>query len=382
MISSRILIAADIVPTSSNVNKFIDGDADYLVGEKLLKRLNDADFIVMNLEVPLADEETPIRKCGPCLIAPTKTIKGIRAINPYFFTLANNHILDQGVLGLETTIKVLEANGISYAGVGKTVAEARKPYIKTISGLKVGIYCCAEHEFSIASDRTPGANPYDPLESFDDVRKLKKECNYVIVLYHGGIEHYRYPSPLLRKVFYKFAQAGADLVVAQHTHCIGCMEVYRESTLVYGQGNFLFDHSESEYWKTSLVICIDIADRSFELSFIPIVKKSNCVRMATGEMRKKILDEFRQRSKEIQQKGFVEEQYKIFAQQMEKEYLLRLYGKKSKSIFVRVLNKLSGYGYIKAQYPKMNKVVVRNVIECEAHNELAIAVMNLSVDGE
>ena len=55
----------------------------------------------MNLEVPLVNRASPIRKYGPCLIASIETIVGLKAINPFFFTLANNHILDQGVCGLE-----------------------------------------------------------------------------------------------------------------------------------------------------------------------------------------------------------------------------------------------------------------------------------------
>ena len=63
------------------------------------------------------------------------------------------------------------------------------------------MYACAEHEFSIVSDKRPGADSYDPLESFDHVAKLKKQCDFIIVLYHGGKEHFRYPSPDLQKAF-------------------------------------------------------------------------------------------------------------------------------------------------------------------------------------
>ena len=136
--------------------------------------------------------------------------------------------------------------------LGENLSKAREPYIRTIDDVRLGVYCCTEHEYSIATNTQAGANPYDPLFSFDDVRELKKACDYVIVLYHGGKEHYRYPSPLLQKVFHKFAEVGADLVIAQHTHCIGCMEKYGGSTLVYGQQGILpFDHSKSDYWKTS-----------------------------------------------------------------------------------------------------------------------------------
>lgn len=378
--AAKIVIAADLVPTKSNVELFKKGDILQLIGEDLSNILQNADFIAMNLETPLCDMLSPINKCGPCLNAPTNTIEGIERINPYFFTLANNHIMDQGGKGLESTLSILDKAGIRYAGVGKNMEESSKPYIFSIANKKVGIYCCAEHEFSIATENKPGANPYDPLYSFDHVREMRNQCDYIVILYHGGKEHYRYPSPNLQRVFHKFAECGANLVVAQHTHCIGCMEEYKGSTLVYGQGNFLFDHSESEYWKTSLVICIDATSQSFELSFIPVIKEGNGIRMAVGKAREEILNAFQHRSEEIQQEGFVEDRYKKYAREMEKEYLLRLYGKNSKSLFVRALNKLSGYRYIKSKYPYVNKMVVRNVIECEAHNELAKAVMNISND--
>jgi poly-gamma-glutamate synthesis protein (capsule biosynthesis protein) len=371
--SSTILIAADIVPTSKNIDKFINGDADYLVGDKLIKRLNAADFIVMNLEVPLADRETPIRKCGPCLIAPTNTINGIKAINPHFLTLANNHILDQGLPGLQTTIQQLDAEGISYAGIGKTLTEARQPYIAIVGGHKVGFYCCAEHEFSIATEKTAGANPFDPLESFVDIKNLKGECEFVVVLYDGGKEQYRYPSPLLRKVFHKFSDAGADLVIAQHTHCIGCKEIYQGSTLVYGQGNFLFDHSDSEFWKTSLLVELDMESRN--INYIPLVKDADRVREAEDSIAAEIISGFNSRSKAILKEGFVEEEYSRYAKKMDAEYLLRFSGRRNRNPIVRILNKLTSYRFIKSIYPDSNRIVIENVLECEAHRELAAEIM-------
>lgn len=68
------------------------------------------------------------------------------------------------------------------------------------------------------------------------------------------------------------AQKGADIIICQHSHCIGCFENYENSTIIYGQGNFIFDDSQSEYWKTSLLINIEIKDE-FKIQYIPIVKK-------------------------------------------------------------------------------------------------------------
>ena len=79
------------------------------------------------------------------------------------------------------------------------------------------------------------------MESLDHIQNLKDQCDYVIVLYHGGKEHYRYPSPYLQRVARKMVEKGADLVVCQHSHCIGCYEKYKDSMIIYDQGNFIFE---------------------------------------------------------------------------------------------------------------------------------------------
>jgi len=72
------------------------------------------------------------------------------------------------------------------------LAEAAKPLLVEQDGKKIGIYACAETEFSIAEDNRAGANPFDPLESLDHIADLKSKCDFVIVLYHGGKELYRF----------------------------------------------------------------------------------------------------------------------------------------------------------------------------------------------
>lgn len=367
----KIIIGGDLVPTESNCKLFEDGDAKKLIGEELFEKLNNAEFTVFNLEVPLTDEKKPITKCGPNLTAPTATIKGLEAINPYFFGLANNHILDQGVEGLESTVKVLEGVGIGYAGVGKNLDEANKPFVKEINGRKIGIYCCAEHEFSLATKSIPGANPFDPLESPDHIKQLKKDTDYVIVLYHGGKEHYRYPSPYLQKICRKLVDKGADLVVCQHSHCIGCQEKYESGTIVYGQGNFLFDDSDSEFWQTGLLIGLN---DNLEVSYYPIVKVKNTVRLANKKQTEEILEGFYKRSEEIKDEAFIEKIYSKYADDLRDMYLGIFHGKRT--IFFRMLNKLTrGYArrvLLEKKYTKVDMVQISNCVECEAHRELLL----------
>ncbi len=366
-----IIIGADFIPTKSNQALFEEGNLGELLGSDLMRVFQQADYRIFNLELPLTDQAAPIEKCGPRLIASEKTVAAYTAAGVDLFTLANNHILDHGLQGLEKTESILRANGIAYCGVGENVQAAARPYVFEMYGKRIGVYACAEHEFSIATEKSAGANPFDPLETPDHVAQLKAKCDYVIVLYHGGKEYYRYPSPMLQKYCRKMAEKGADLILCQHSHCIGCMEEYCGSTIVYGQGNFLFDASDKEFWLTSLLVTLD---EKLQVSFLPLVKEGRGVRLATGEKAGEILDQFRERSRQILQEGFIENSYAAFAAEYLPRYLYALSGRESK-VF-RVLNKLSGNRLRKRKlarnYGKTQFLSIRNYVECEAHHELLL----------
>ncbi len=371
----RILIGADIVPTEVNYDLFEAGDAESLVGRKLADAIGGADFFALNLETPLTDTKDPIDKCGPALIAPTRTMNGLAAVNKCFFTLANNHIMDQGPGGLRDTVEALSARHILFSGVGENLREADRPFTTEQKGVTIGIYCCTEHEFSVAGDDRPGANPYDPLVSFDRVKELAERCDTVIVLYHGGKEHYQYPSPRLRRVFRKFADAGADLVVAQHTHCIGCMEEYAGATLVYGQGNFLFDHLKNELWKTALLIelTVDEHTKRTRVGFIPLVHRDGRAEAADTDAARDIMDGFEERSQSILRDGFVEAEYKKFAEREYGSYLQRLSGLLGRILMHGLFKKTIGKRLLAKNYAgRIYTNSMTNAVECESHRELLL----------
>lgn len=364
-----ILIGADIVPSSSNEKLFFSGNLDLLMGVGLKNLFNESDYNILNLEVPLVDFSSPIEKSGPVLRANTKCINAIKRMGVDLFTLANNHIMDQGVIGLESTIDLLKRNNICFVGAGRNIEESRKSFLVEVNGKRIGFYACAEHEFSIADDFNPGANPFDPLESLDHVFELRKKCDFLIVLYHGGKEHYRYPSPVLQRVCRKIIQKGANLVVCQHSHCIGCEEKYDGKTIVYGQGNFLFDDDHGPYSNTSLLIKIN---DDFSIEYLPLIKVEGGVRLADGKNAENILQQFNSRSEQIKQDAFIFEEYKKFAMQSFDSYMLACMGYGHR-FFLKILNRLTAYRLTKllvGSYKKKELLYLRGVIQCEAHREL------------
>lgn len=367
----RIYIGADLVPTDINKALFENGNGEALVGKELYEILKQSDLNVFNLEVPLTDVETPIVKFGNNLIAPTKTIHGYKALEPIFLTLANNHSLDQGEEGLTTTLNLLKDQDIAHAGAGSSLKEAKKPFIFEKEGIRIGFYLCAEHEFTAASCHTMGANPFDVLESFDEVLALKEQCDYVIVLYHGGKEFYRYPSPMLQRYCRKFIDRGANLVICQHNHCVGSREDYNGGSIIYGQGNFIFNSefyiNHKEFVKDSLLIRVEATKDSFIVSEVPIRSTEMGTRQATESEADETLTAYKQRSENIKDAHFVAQAYKDFADTHIKRYLREFIGR---SCIIRAINALFGRKLMQLILGKTSYLAIQNYLECEAHHEL------------
>ena len=65
-------------------------------------------------------------------------------------------------------------------------------------------------------------------------KAIKKICDFIIAIYHEVKEYYRYPSSYLQKVCRKIIDYGADIIVCQHSNCIGCYENYSKGEIIYG----------------------------------------------------------------------------------------------------------------------------------------------------
>ena len=368
-----IIVGGDLAPTQTNYSFFGEGNLNALIDGRLLSMINSVDYRIFNLEVPLTDTEKTITKDGPNLIAPSSSVNGIRSLNPVIFGMANNHIMDHDEQGLLKTIEQLSNNQISYVGAGKDLAEAVKPFIIEKDGVKVGIYACAEYEFSIAGEKRAGANPFDPLESLDHIVNLKSVCDFVVVLHHGGKEHYRYPSPGLQKVCRKMADKGADLIICQHSHCIGAFEKYADSIIVYGQGNFLFDRRSNEFWDTGLLVKAEFG-KEMSVDFIPVSKNGNGVTMPELNVSETILNEFHRRSENITQAGFIDEEYEKYCVAHGLFYLGAFAGLgRITSKIDRMLNGI----ILRRIYSPDRLNMLQNFIECETHRELVLKYLSI-----
>ena len=296
----KILIGADLVPTPVSAPLFEAGDTETLFGD-FTSIVKNADRFIVNLECALTTADTPIRKCGPNLKADPSCADTLVKLGVTDVMLSNNHTFDFGTVGLRDTMKHLERVGLPYTGVGENDTDSRKIYYFEQGGKKFGIVNVCEHEYSYALPNRLGTNPYDPYLTMHDVREAKKNADIVIVIYHGGKELCRYPSPRLRLLCHEMVECGADVVLTQHSHCIGCYEEYEGGHIVYGQGNLHFvEPSSYEEWVTGLLIELEIGD-TITLNYYPTMQnlETGGVNLVTGEDAKAIMDAFYARNEEL-----------------------------------------------------------------------------------
>ena len=154
--------------------------------------------------------------------------------------VANNHSRDFGDKGYKQTQEYLKNAEIKIVGNILNTAT-----IIEIKNKKIGFL--AFYYFSYANNSIQDITSAKAL-----VEKTKKECDFLVVSFHGGAEgRNMFRVPKTTEMFYgenrgdvyKFARAvsdaGADLIIGHGPHVLRAMEIYNNSFIAYSLGNFV-----------------------------------------------------------------------------------------------------------------------------------------------
>lgn len=264
----KVLIAGDFCPQERVANAFDHNDYQSVLSE-VRPLLEVSDFSIVNFECPITKgSEKPIPKLGPNLHCSGNGLEAIKWAGFNCVTLANNHFYDFGEEGVKNTLEMCRSFRIDKVGGGLNLKEASQILYKQIEGKMLAIINCCEHEFSIATDHTGGSNPLNPIHQYYSILEAKSKADYVLVIVHGGHEHWQLPSPRMVETYRFFVDAGADAVVNHHQHCYSGYEFYRGKPIVYGLGNFCFDkaNQRNSKWNYGLLLNLTFdSDMGIEL---------------------------------------------------------------------------------------------------------------------
>jgi hypothetical protein len=240
--------------------------------ESMAALIGSADIAIGNLEGPLSDgggrpECTPSQIAeyygggtGPlCFAFRMPEVYGSLLARTGFdvLSVANNHSRDFGEAGFATTLRVLEAQGISATGARDSLTS------RTVRAVRVAVLAFAPY---------PTFNPMDPD---DDVRRRVRAAaethDVVIVTFHAGAEgEAAQRVPQTRETFHgedrghvrAFAHAaidaGADVVFGHGPHVLRGIEVRAGRLIAYSLGNFASWRGVSVAGRRGLSYVLDV----------------------------------------------------------------------------------------------------------------------------
>lgn len=144
----------------------------------LFDRVRSADVAFTNLEVLANDYRgDPSQESGGSHFgAPAWVLDELSAAGFDLFASATNHSLDYSIAGLVHTVEAMEARGLSFAGVGRNLEDARRPCYHTGAAGTVAMISCASsfakgNEAGAQRPDLPGRPGLNPLH-FDTVHEV------------------------------------------------------------------------------------------------------------------------------------------------------------------------------------------------------------------
>jgi poly-gamma-glutamate synthesis protein (capsule biosynthesis protein) len=217
--------------------------------------LSSADIAVANFENPAPNDYRYHTK-GTVFSADRRLIAGLKNAGIDVVSIANNHIGDAGRAGVVQTVANLEAHGIEHAGAGRNTAAAHAPAMLSAGGLRVAILGYDTiAKYYAAGPTTAGSAQLTVAGVKADVAAARAAGADVVIVYpHWGIEYTATPFPAQRALAHAVIDAGADMVIGNHVHWVGAMEVYKGHPIWYALGNFVFDQVWSEPTQEGLIL--------------------------------------------------------------------------------------------------------------------------------
>lgn len=238
---------------------------DYMsMFKRVWTRLPDADYLVGNIETPVAGEENDgYTHSRWCFNTPDKALEALKNTGFDLVSLANNHAMDRKQTGILATLDACDRAGLDHIGLYRTSEESEAVFVRNIGGVKVGFVnytygtnAFAHHNF-LGEDEKHMVKLLQPEETLegsihlllspeeieaktkklygdeinpivvpylerlkDDIQRTKEQSDFVVMLLHSGGQHNPEPDAYTRMLAEKIWEYGADIIVGNHPHII------------------------------------------------------------------------------------------------------------------------------------------------------------------
>lgn len=285
----------------SNMGVYVQkgSDIERCIGSELLEMMRNADVFMVNNEFTYTDRGTPTEGKTYAFRSKPENVKILSDMGVDIVSLANNHVYDYGEVSLLDTLDTLEKAGVPYVGAGRNLEEASKSVVFKKNGIKVALLSATQIERLDTPD-TKGAtenaagtfrcwgNKIEDLKNA--ILEAKQKADYVVVYVHWGTENTDVLDWAQLEQAKEIAEAGADLIVGDHPHCLQQFAKVNGVPVIYSLGN---------YWFNSKTVDTGLLKVSFnkkgitKYQFVPAIQMNCTTNIAEGVEKERILEYMR-----------------------------------------------------------------------------------------
>jgi poly-gamma-glutamate capsule biosynthesis protein CapA/YwtB (metallophosphatase superfamily) len=289
-----LLFTGVIVPARC-VQAAIDerGSTDYIYAE-VQEQIQQADLAIGTLNATLSDS-TQRTGCVPTytLVGSSNNADALAAAGFDIMSVATNHIKNGGDQAFLDTLENLRRVGIAPVGAGANLEEALKPLVISVKGIRFGIVSLGMVEpMAFAGPDTPGIAILTNENLQAAISAARQVSDVVIVMPHWGPEDTPNPNSYQLDFAQAAVEAGADLVMGNHTHVVQAVQVIDGITVFYGLGNFVFDQTWDLAHQQGVILRVTFEGKTMVgYEFIPThVDGDGTVHIADTEEAAQVLD--------------------------------------------------------------------------------------------
>lgn len=289
-----IIATGDVIPARSVNARMIRLNNFNYPFEKTVNTLKSADAVFVNLESPLIPNcqitDEGMKFCGD-----PRDVKGLVYGGVTVASIANNHMGNYGLNGINSTVNLLKANKIAVTGHGQpAIIAIRDKKFSFLGYNSIGV-------------KEPGIAWAEILEIQSDIQNLKKQVNFVVVAFHWGLEYTAVPNSQQRELAHTAIDVGADLIIGNHPHWVQGVEQYKGKYITYSHGNFIFDQMWSEETREGVLGKYTFNNKGLiNVAFVPIIIDNySQPRFATETEANKILTRMKQSTQQISNQTLV-----------------------------------------------------------------------------
>ena len=260
------------------------------ISPELIQIMQDADIMCINNEFTYSNGGAPLNKTYTFRAHPSR-VNILKELGVDIVTLANNHVYDYGEQALIDTMETLKQADIFYCGAGHNLDEAMAPVYFEIGGKTIAYVAASRAEKNMATPQATEDSPgilhcYDISLFIQTIKEAKEKSDYVIACVHWGTEFTHELEDVQLTTGKDYLDAGADIVIGAHPHCLQGIEWYDGKYIIYSLGNFWFNGQTIDTMLLNIRFYGDKTEEFIEVAVVPALQTYNTTKYITEQSEK------------------------------------------------------------------------------------------------